>query len=112
MRRARGRPRARQLADWFGEYLVEARATDAWCACRVLDVSFDGAGLELLGVPASDDEAVRKRLAVYHAQTEPLIAYYSQWAATGDPRAPKYAKVSGVGSVEAVRDACLVALRS
>jgi len=58
------------------------------------------------------EETVRKRLAVYHAQTEPLIAYYSQWAATGDPRAPKYTKVSGVGSVEAVRDACLVALRS
>jgi adenylate kinase len=57
------------------------------------------------------EETVRKRLAVYHAQTEPLIAYYSQWAATGDPRAPKYRKVSGVGSVEAVRDACLAALR-
>jgi adenylate kinase len=58
------------------------------------------------------EETVRKRLAVYHAQTEPLIAYYSQRAATGDPRAPKYRKVSGVGSVEAVRDACLAALRS
>jgi len=58
------------------------------------------------------EETVRKRLAVYHAQTEPLIAYYSQWAASGDPPAPKYRKVSGVGSVEAVRDACLAALRS
>jgi adenylate kinase len=58
------------------------------------------------------EETVRKRLAVYHTQTEPLIAYYSEWAASGDPQAPKYRKVSGVGSVEAVRDACPAALRS
>ena len=39
------------------------------------------------------EETVKKRLAVYHAQTEPLVAYYAKWAATGDPRAPKYRKV-------------------
>jgi adenylate kinase len=58
------------------------------------------------------EETVRKRLAVYHTQTEPLIAYYSEWAASGDPQAPKYRRVCGVGSVEAVSDACLAALRS
>lgn len=59
-----------------------------------------------------DHEAtVRKRLAVYHAQTEPLIAYYERWSATGEPRAPRYRKVSGVGSVESVGEACLAALR-
>ena len=58
------------------------------------------------------EETVRKRLAVYHTQTEPLIAYYSEWAASGDPQAPKCRKVSGVDSVEAVRGACLAALRS
>ena len=41
-----------------------------------------------------------KRLAVYHAQTEPLVAYYDQWMATGDARAPRYRKVDGVGTVE------------
>src|SRR5262245_45683929 len=35
------------------------------------------------------EETVRHRLAVYHAQTKPLVAYYAKWAATGDPRAPK-----------------------
>ena len=30
------------------------------------------------------EETVQKRLAVYHAQTEPLIAYYAKWAASGD----------------------------
>jgi adenylate kinase len=58
------------------------------------------------------EETVRKRLAVYHEQTEPLIAYYKKWAATGDPRAPKYRKVDGLGSVDAIRDAVLAALRS
>jgi adenylate kinase len=57
------------------------------------------------------EETVRKRLAVYHEQTEPLIAYYREWAATGDPRAPKYRKVDGLGSVDAVRDEVLGALR-
>lgn len=57
------------------------------------------------------EDTVRKRLAVYHAQTEPLIAYYERWSATGDPRAPRYRKVSGVGSVESVGEACLAALR-
>lgn len=58
------------------------------------------------------EETVKKRLAVYHAQTEPLVAYYRQWAAGGDPQAPRYRQVSGVGSVEMIRDACLSALAS
>jgi adenylate kinase len=49
------------------------------------------------------EETVKKRLAVYHAQTEPLIAYYAAWAATGDPRAPRYHRVDGMGSVDAIR---------
>jgi adenylate kinase len=60
-----------------------------------------------------DKEAtVLNRLTIYHAQTEPLIAYYAQWAATGDPRAPTYRKVDGTKSVEAVRDASLAALKA
>ena len=57
-------------------------------------------------------ETVRKRLDIYHAQTMPLIQYYGKWAASGDPRAPKYRKVEGAGDVETVRDACLAALKS
>lgn len=58
------------------------------------------------------EETVKKRLAVYHAQTAPLIDYYRKWGATGDPQAPKYRKVDGMGGVEAIRDACLAALRT
>ena len=52
-----------------------------------------------------------KRLAVYHAQTEPLVAYYSKWADSGDARAPKYRKVDGMGTVEVI-NAVLAALQS
>jgi len=58
------------------------------------------------------EETVRNRLAVYHAQTEPLVTYYQQWEASGDPKAPRYRKVNGIGTVEGIRDACRTALRS
>ncbi|MEO8739574.1 MAG: nucleoside monophosphate kinase, partial [Casimicrobiaceae bacterium] len=58
------------------------------------------------------EETVQKRLAVYHAQTEPLIAYYADWAASRAPNAPKHLKVAGVGTVDAVRQAVLAALKS
>ncbi len=50
------------------------------------------------------EETVRKRLEVYHQQTEPLIAYYTDWARSGEAGAPRYVKVSGIGGVEEVRD--------
>jgi len=58
------------------------------------------------------EETVKKRLAVYHTQTEPLIAYYAQWATTGDPKAPRFRRVEGLGSVEDIRERVLSALRS
>ncbi len=56
------------------------------------------------------EQTVRHRLQVYHAQTEPLIAYYSQWAASGDAHAPKFHRIDGLGTVEAVRGRIFAAL--
>ena len=56
------------------------------------------------------EEPVRKRLRVYHEQTEPLFAYYADWAASGDPQAPRCCKVPGVGGVEEVRERIFAAL--
>jgi adenylate kinase len=56
------------------------------------------------------EETVRKRLDVYHEQTEPLVAYYSKWAETGDARAPKYVRIDGIGKVEEIRDRIFDAL--
>ncbi len=58
------------------------------------------------------EDTVKERLDVYHAQTEPLVAYYAAWTATGDPRAPRYRKVQGMGSVETIRAAIEAALQT
>lgn len=58
------------------------------------------------------EQIVRERLAVYHAQTRPLVEYYSSWAASGEPGAPRYRAVDGVGSVEQVQNRVLDALKS
>ena len=59
-----------------------------------------------------DEEAtVKKRLEVYHSQTKALVEYYSKWAASGDPRAPKYRRISGVGAVEEIKTRAFDALR-
>lgn len=57
------------------------------------------------------EDVVRKRLEVYHAQTRVLVDYYKRWAASGDPAAPRYRKVSGVGSVEEIKHRVFDALQ-
>jgi adenylate kinase len=72
----------------------------------------DVTGEDLVQREDDREDTVRKRLAVYHAQTEPLVDYYKRWSATGDPRAPKYQAIDGLKDVETVRAAALAALRS
>lgn len=57
------------------------------------------------------EETVRKRLEIYHAQTEPLVEYYSKWSANGEKGAPRYMKIPGVGSVESIRDTIFASLK-
>ena len=57
------------------------------------------------------EETVLKRLDVYHQQTEALVGYYGQWAASGAAGAPQYRKVSGMGKVEDIRDNVFAALK-
>ena len=65
----------------------------------------DVTGEDLIQRDDDREETVKKRLDVYHAQTEPLVKYYSDWAARGEAGAPKYVKVPGIGKVEQIRDA-------
>lgn len=58
------------------------------------------------------EETVKKRLSVYHEQTEVLIDYYGKWAQSGQPGAPQYRKITGVGNVEEIRDNTLAALKN
>jgi adenylate kinase len=55
-------------------------------------------------------ETVRKRLEVYQSQTRPLVDYYAAWAATGDAGAPRYARISGLGSVDEITARAFAAL--
>lgn len=64
----------------------------------------DVTGEELIQRDDDQEETVRKRLDVYHAQTEPLINYYKNWEASGDSAAPKYIRIEGVGKVDEIRD--------
>ena len=64
----------------------------------------DATGEALIQRDDDQEETVRKRLTVYHDQTEPLIAYYTKWAGSGNAAAPKYVKVAGIGKVEEIRD--------
>ena len=57
------------------------------------------------------EDTVKKRLEVYRAQTRPLVDYYNGWSASGDRAAPRYRKISGLGSVDEIRNRVLGALR-
>ena len=56
------------------------------------------------------EETVKKRLDVYQAQTRPLVDFYGHWGASGTAGAPRYRKISGLGSVEDIRARAIAAL--
>lgn len=64
-------------------------------------------------VQRSDDvaETVRRRLAAYHEQTAQLARYYAAQAQSGDGNAPACRRISGVGSVEQIRERVIAALQ-
>jgi len=70
----------------------------------------DVTGEDLIQRDDDQEETVKKRLDVCHAQTEPLVKYYGDWGKSGEAGAPKYVKVAGVGKVEGIRDAIFAAL--
>jgi adenylate kinase len=57
------------------------------------------------------EKTVKQRLQVYREQTRPLVGYYSNWASQGDAQAPKYRKISGIGSVGQIRERVFDALK-
>lgn len=70
----------------------------------------DLTGEPLVQRPDDNEATVLKRIATYHSQTKPLVNYYLNWAASGDPRAPHYVNIYGTGSVEHIRDKIFAAL--
>jgi adenylate kinase len=56
------------------------------------------------------EETVKNRLAVYSAQTRPLVEYYSHWAKSDPIAAPKYRAISGTGGVDEITARAFAAL--
>jgi adenylate kinase len=50
------------------------------------------------------DDAVRRRLALYHEQTQPVLSYCRCWAARGDGRVPRCLHVSAIGTPDEVAE--------
>lgn len=57
------------------------------------------------------EETVRKRLSVYHEQTEPLVDFYKELAAKSANQLPIYSQVGGVGSLEDIQARVFSALK-
>jgi adenylate kinase len=71
----------------------------------------DVTGEPLIQRDDDKEDTVLKRLSVYHSQTRPLVDYYSNWSATGDASAPRYARIAGLGAVEEITARALQALK-
>ena len=70
----------------------------------------DITGEELVQREDDKEETVKKRLDIYHDQTEPLIDYYTRFSNSDDEAAPKYVKIHGIGSVDSIRENIFSAL--
>jgi len=62
----------------------------------------DETGEALVQREDDQEETIRKRLQVYHEQTEPLVGFYSEAAENG--ASVKVVKVDGIAKVESIRD--------
>ena len=56
------------------------------------------------------EDTVKNRLAVYSAQTRPLVDYYANWAKSDPAAAPKYRAISGTGGVDEITARAFAAL--
>ena len=74
------------------------------------DTKDDVTGEHLIQRVDDKEETVKNRLGIYHDQTEPLVGFYEQWYQIGDGSAPRYHRVDGIGTVDAVRERVFAAL--
>lgn len=58
------------------------------------------------------EEVIRKRLEVYHDQTEPLIVYYQNWFKSKDKTAPNFCQISGQGKEDEIYQRILSVIKN
>ena len=70
----------------------------------------DVTGEPLIQRDDDKESTVLHRLQVYEQQTRPLVDYYLQWSASGAAGAPRCARISGTGTVEAITERVMAVL--
>lgn len=70
----------------------------------------DETGDDLIQRDDDQEETVRKRLSIYHDQTEPLVSFYKGLRAEKGDAAPEYVHVPGVGSLSDITAKVMAAL--
>ncbi|MDW5378520.1 adenylate kinase [Halomonas sp. HP20-15] len=70
----------------------------------------DVTGETLIQREDDSESTVRNRLSVYHEQTEPLVAYYREWAEQAPGEAPGYHRIAGIGTVDDIKRQVIEAL--
>jgi adenylate kinase len=75
-----------------------------------VDGKDDETGEDLVQRPDDEEETVRRRLAIYHDQTAPLVSFYKKLEAENGDSAPKYSHIPGVGSLKDITSKVLAAL--
>ncbi len=63
----------------------------------------DATGEDLIQREDDLEETVRKRLAVYHDQTKPLVGFYQELEKAGD-KAAQYTCIEGVGELASIKE--------
>jgi len=71
----------------------------------------DESGQPLIQRDDDKEETVRKRLAVYHEQTEPLVVFYKNLTDQSGSPSPKCSRVTGVGAVDEIKQQLFSVLR-
>lgn len=71
----------------------------------------DTTGESLIQRADDSAETVRKRLDVYHEQTEPLVSFYTELAASNPEGAADYLRIDGVGDLDTVQQRLVNALK-
>ena len=70
----------------------------------------DVTGEDLVQRDDDQEATIKKRLEVYHTQTEQLVGFYQALSRAGSTTAPKYARVEGVGPVDEITSRVFAAL--
>ena len=64
----------------------------------------DETGEELIQRDDDHPETVRKRLDIYHKQTEPLIEYYKKYSESEADTKPVFIKIQGDQTIERINE--------